>query len=158
MKWLVAMRAFQAVVDPYLVPCGSQPVVPCGLQPVVQPPEVILATGIMEAVRACNGDAMEEMYRKLTRRSGQAGIHSGLIWVLRRLGFIDDDDDDDDNAGAVKKRPAGPPTHKRHTHKRPRGSAGARRQGGERGDAAPSQDQGGVDQLECQLGAMQETY
>ena len=51
-----------------------------------------------------------------------------------------------------------PPTHKRHTHKRPRGSAGAPSQGGERGDAAPSQDQGGVDQLECQLGAMQETY
>ena len=62
LKWLVAMRAFQAAVDPYLVPCGSQPVVPCDLQPVVQPPEVILAAGIMEAARACNGDAMEEMH------------------------------------------------------------------------------------------------
>ena len=87
LKWLVAMRAFQAVVDPYLVPCGSQPVVPCGLQPVVQPPEVILATGIMEAVRACNGDAMQQMHHELTRRSGRAGRHSGLIWLLRRLGF-----------------------------------------------------------------------
>ena len=57
------------------------------MQPVVQPPEVILATGIMEAVRACNGDAMQQMHHELTRRSGRAGRHSGLICLLRRLGF-----------------------------------------------------------------------
>ena len=77
LKWPVGMRAFQAAVDPYLVPCGSQPVVPCGLQPVVQPPEVILATGIMEAVRACNGDTIQQIHHELTRRSG---------CLLRRLG------------------------------------------------------------------------
>ena len=88
-------------MDPHLLPCGSQPV--------VQPPEVILAAGIMEAVRACNGDAMKEMHHELTRKVGRAGVHSGLIWVLRRLGFIHDDDDDDDDTdvGVVKKRPAG---------------------------------------------------
>ena len=148
LKWPVAIRAFQAVVEPHLLPCGSQPV--------VQPPEVILAAGIMEAVRACNGDAMKEMHHELTRKVGRASVHSGLIWVLRRLGFIHDDDDDDDtDVGVVKKRPAGAVTPSRLTHKRIRGRMRSRRQDGQRADAAPSQDQ---DQLECQLGATQQTF
>jgi hypothetical protein len=54
---------------------------------VVQPPEVILATGIMEAVRACNGYAMQQMHQRVDQKVGAGWQTQRLDLAVAQVGL-----------------------------------------------------------------------
>ena len=59
-------------------------------------PEVVLASSIMMVAEACDGMILKEMHDELSK-TGRAGSQTGLIWLLRRLGFVMDEEDDEDD-------------------------------------------------------------
>ena len=70
-------------------------------------PSVGLAICIMIAAEACDGMEMEAMHGELSR-TGRAGSLTGLIWLLRRLRFVEtsrgncrEEDDEDGSQPAV---------------------------------------------------------
>ena len=98
MKWPFAITAFAAALSSISEHEAGTP-------------EVALASCILTAVEAFDGMPMEVMHKEISK-TGRAGCQSGLIWMLRRLGFIDggeeEDDDDEDElpVGALPGRAA----------------------------------------------------
>ena len=83
MKWPAAIEAFELALRAFAQKCGSQPA------------EVALASCIMTAAEACDGMVLKEMHDELSK-TGRAGCKTGLIWLLRRLGFVTGEEDEDD--------------------------------------------------------------
>ena len=73
MKWPFAISAFEAALS--------------GIRD-SSTAEVALASCIMTVVEACDGVAMETMHNEVSK-TGRAACTTGLIWMLRKLGFIE---------------------------------------------------------------------